>query len=162
MPQRRYYLCPHCSHVFVRTHSRITGNVRCPGCAGKFNRSQITTDQSLIDGCIETRRAAKRSKIAAMVHDRMTVKAIRGKQLPHSRTEAMFKARSVELGWIPHRPSWPDFFVESDGGAFCVEVKAKTDSVSENQRLTFDLLEKHGIKVYIWHCRGDLKTKLAS
>jgi hypothetical protein len=80
--------------------------------------------------------------------------AIREYQVPNSRAEATFKGKAAEHGWIPHRPSWPDFLVEIPGlGLVAVEVKDK-DTISSEQRRTFDLLTAAGLPVYLWR-RGD-------
>lgn len=49
-----------------------------------------------------------------------------------------------------HRPSWPDFMLVTDEGLIFVEVKGGEDDVSKNQKRTFDILAKHGHKVFIW------------
>lgn len=76
--------------------------------------------------------------------------AIRGTQIPTSKAEAKFKAKAADKGWVAHRPSWPDFLVETEKGLIAVEVKSRTDSVSKTQILTFNMLEAAGIPVYIW------------
>lgn len=65
-------------------------------------------------------------------------------------SERAFTIRAHEKMMAVHRPSWPDFLVEIDGETVGVEVKAAADGVSPNQRRTFDLLEKMGLKVFIW------------
>ncbi len=50
-----------------------------------------------------------------------------------------------------HRPSWPDFLVESDGKLYGVEVKTPFDRLSINQVRTFDLLTKSDMMdIYVW------------
>jgi len=76
--------------------------------------------------------------------------AIRGEQVPRSGSEAAFKQRCFDLGWKPHRPSWPDFLVDRGDETICVEVKSRDDNIKPLQRATFILLESMGIPVYIW------------
>ena len=88
------------------------------------------------------------------------IEVIRGDQVPTSISEALFKARALEKGWKPHRPSWPDFLVETESGLIAVEVKSRTDDVSKYQRETFNLLEEAGIPVYLWKNSGEMKSTL--
>lgn len=85
---------------------------------------------------------------------------IRGENVPFSVSEALFKARAMEKGWKPHRPSWPDYLVETPEGVIAVEVKSYSDTVSEEQRRTFTILESIGIKVYLWRNAKDAPNKL--
>lgn len=78
---------------------------------------------------------------------------IRGEQIPISLAEAEFKQRCTLREWLPHRPSWPDFLVQTEHGLIGVEVKDR-DMVSPEQAATFDLLETLGLPVYLWR-RGD-------
>lgn len=84
---------------------------------------------------------------------------IRGAQIPASRAEAVFKAKAMEKGWKPHRPSWPDFLVETHAGLIAVEVKAN-DAVSAEQKVTFSLLERCGIPVYLWRMKSGTNRRL--
>lgn len=64
--------------------------------------------------------------------------------------EARFKRLFArKMGIV--RPGWPDFLCVRDGKLVMVEVKGGNDWVSKRQRLTFDVLMRHGIDVYIWH-----------
>lgn len=66
--------------------------------------------------------------------------------------ELEFANLALEKMWPVHRPSWPDFMMltETDELVF-VEVKGKTDQISDNQRRTFNILTRHGFKVFVWH-----------
>lgn len=66
--------------------------------------------------------------------------------------ELAFAKHALEKMMPVHRPSWPDFMVltETDGLIF-VEVKGKTDQIRPGQRRTFNILTRHGHKVFIWH-----------
>lgn len=77
-----------------------------------------------------------------------------------STAEARFKAKATEKGWVPHRPSWPDFLVETDEGVIAVEVKSRTDEVSKEQAESFSLLESAGIPVYVWKDRKETRDNL--
>jgi hypothetical protein len=96
------------------------------------------------------RRKIQAEKILESARPVSAVQVLRGAQVPTSLAEAKFKARAVEKGWRPHRPSWPDFLVETAKGLIAVEVKSRRDSVSRAQRQTFGLLEAAGIPVYLW------------
>lgn len=147
------YRCPHCNHGFVRLTGKITGSTTCPKCLKRFTR---TLGQVLDDEALTVRREAleqKYQKNRAIYAPESAVGAsgiIRGEQIPLSVAEAKFKARATEKGWRPHRPSWPDFLVETESGLIAVEVKARTDELSKTQVETFTLLESIGIPVYIW------------
>jgi hypothetical protein len=152
------YRCPHCEHGFVRLTGKITGSTSCPKCLKRFTR---TVGQVLDDEATKVRREAlerkyeKNRAIYAPEPTGIASAVIRGEQIPLSGAEAKFKARATEKGWRPHRPSWPDFLVETESGLIAVEVKARTDELSQTQIETFTLLESVGIPVYIWK---DMKT----
>ena len=92
-----------------------------------------------------------------MIGPLVTHEVIRGDQVPHSTAEAKFKAKSAAKGWRPHRPSWPDFLVETDSGTIAVEVKARSDDLSPEQVATFTVLERAGLPVYIWKDAAGLR-----
>jgi hypothetical protein len=152
------YRCPHCQHGFVRLTGKITGATSCPKCLKRFTR---TVGQVLDDEATKVRREAlerkyeKNRAIYAPDPAGIASAVIRGEQIPLSGAEAKFKARATEKEWRPHRPSWPDFLVETESGLIAVEVKARTDELSQTQIETFTLLESVGIPVYIWK---DMKT----
>lgn len=87
-------------------------------------------------------------------------KVIRGEYQPRSESEAKFKEMCDEKGWKAHRPSWPDYIVETSPGKFLfVEVKGG-DKLSMEQCLTFDLLERCGFNLYIWKNKNGLRSRL--
>ena len=147
------YRCPHCEHGFVRLTGKISGSTTCPKCLKRFTR---TVGQVLDDEAAKVRRETlerkyeKNRKIYAPNPAEIASDFIRRQQIPLSGAEAKFKARATEKGWRPHRPSWPDFLVETESGLIAVEVKARTDELSQFQIETFTLLESAGIPVYIW------------
>lgn len=66
--------------------------------------------------------------------------------------ELAFAQLAMERMMPVHRPSWPDFMVlTEDDELIFVEVKGKTDQIREGQRRTFNILTRHGFKVFIWH-----------
>lgn len=157
------YRCPHCAHGFVRSAEKLAGGTSCPGCGKRFTRA---LGQVLGAGAGEVRKedaARKYDRIKSHYGDRIGLAgrlAIRGEQVPRSRAEAEFKAKAAEKGWTPHRPSWPDFLVETPLGTIAVEVKSRTDRLSATQVQTFTLLEAIGLPVYIWKCSGENKHRL--
>jgi hypothetical protein len=152
------YRCPHCEHGFVRLTGKIAGSTSCPKCLKRFTRA---VGQVLDDDATRVRRETLERKYernrAIYVPNPAGIASavIRGEQIPLSGAEAKFKARATEKGWRPHRPSWPDFLVETESGLIAVEVKARTDELSQTQIATFTLLESAGIPVYVWK---DMKT----
>jgi len=106
------------------------------------------------------RKKEQGAKLLKKVSESGLTSTIRGEQIPPSLAEAKFKARAVEKGWRPHRPSWPDFLVETENGVIAVEVKSRTDTISKTQRLTFSLLEASGVPVYIWRDSKDSRATL--
>ena len=151
--QLNVFRCPHCSHGFERrTGKRSTTS--CPKCRLRFEKNA-----SLVTGVDATQirkiRYERRKEIAKkLLQDSSTPntpETIRSTQIPTSVAEAKFKARALEKGWKPHRPSWPDFLVETETGQIvAVEVKSRTDRISKTQHATFNLLESAGIPVYVW------------
>lgn len=77
--------------------------------------------------------------------------SIRGDQIPTVSAERAFKQRALQKGWVVHRPSWPDFIVETpDGQTFAVEVKSRGDDLSLYQVQTLEVLERFGLRTYVW------------
>lgn len=162
--QRCLLKCPHCEHVFHRTLDPTRGTTSCPKCQGRFSRcaAYLVGEAAAATGYWKSRVAKRVAKAAVVLADRdcdPLRAAIRGEQIPNSIPEARFKARAAAKGWIPHRPSWPDFLVEYDGGLIAVEVKSRKDEVSPTQRATFDLLEQAGIHVYLWRDQSSTLTR---
>ena len=148
------FKCPFCSHSFVRNvFIHAHKKTKCKGCQRKF--LQVA---NILRGA-EARQtiAAHFAAIAADLDDMteginpaLVESTIRGDQVPPSASEFAFKKRSYEHGYLPHRPSWPDFLLQTPDGLIAVEVKSKTDSLSIEQAQTFNLLESLGLPVYIW------------
>lgn len=151
--QRSAFRCPHCSHGFERRTGKrnITS---CPKCRQRFAKSDAVVtgaDATQIRKDRYERRKEISKKHMGSSAKRSVVEIIRSTQIPTSVSEAKFKARALEKGWKPHRPSWPDFLVETEAGRLiAVEVKSRTDRISKTQRATFNLLESAGIPVYVW------------
>ena len=102
--------------------------------------------------CPECKKPIKVSRLSPPSSD-----TIRGDYIPHSKPEAEFKEICKARGWKPHRPSWPDYLVETQlGEILLVEVKG-SDTFSYEQRLTLSLLEKMGLNVFVW--KNKAKTK---
>lgn len=135
--------CPFCKHHFSRKfktfkeNGELFGSTSCPECRERFTR-----EDAYVGG-----EGASRE---LYFQNRPPKEIIRGDHTLNSLSETVFKARAIELGWKPHRPSWPDFLVDKDGEMICVEVKSRTDAISITQHQTFNLLESIGMKVYIW------------
>jgi hypothetical protein len=71
-------------------------------------------------------------------------------------SEARFFAKAKGRGWFLMRHGWPDFLVERDGEFIGVEVKQTdrrfgADYIRANQAAMFSVLERAGIKVYVWY-----------
>lgn len=96
----------------------------------------------------------------ASIPSEVAAATLRGRDVPVSLHEARFKARAMAAGWLPHRPSWPDFLVEMQGRLVGVEVKGPRDSVSSEQAETFDALEAAGLPVYVWHDTDERRDRL--
>jgi hypothetical protein len=148
---------------FIRLTGKITGNTSCPKCLKRFTR---IVGRVLDDDATKVRREAMERKqeknkiIYAPDFVDIVTTVIRGDQIPISGAEAKFKARAIEKGWKPHRPSWPDFLVETESGLIAVEVKSRTDELSPTQIATFTLLESAGIPVYVWKDIRATRNKL--
>ena len=132
----------------------MKGTTLCPKCKNRFTRKEAVVKGEEATKVRRERYAKKKARNAKVLAPakaslRILQETIKGSQVPQSAAEAKFKARAFEKGWSSHRPSWPDFLVETDKGLIAVEVKSRTDSVSRTQRQTFDLLEASGIPVYM-------------
>jgi len=146
--QKYWVVCTGCSYRFqrkFRIEKSLKGSTTCPRCKIKMLRSE-----SVIT----------RVKLERLMTSPVSTETIKGEQVPHSAAECIFKEKCSEKGWKPHRPSWPDFMVETDDGRLLfVEVKGK-DRVSETQAATFEILENHGFPVYIWRNNEDCDSRL--
>lgn len=156
--------------------------LKCSNCAGEFSRNlpqakrkrttscsycgfKIIILDSILTGEDKSRvlkencqkKIIKNEKIMACVKN---MPGIKMSQIPVSQSEALFKKRAAEKGYVVHRPSWPDFILEKDGKLFFVEVKSRTDQASKNQKSTFHLLKKHGFPVYLWKNSKEKRDKL--
>lgn len=142
------FRCPHCGHLFLRhTWTPLKGTTRCPECRERFSRSEnlaLEQRMSLLGAARDKRHRRIRAFTPPAPED-----TIRGDKIPYSIAEAQFKAQALRKGWKPHRPSWPDYLVETEFGFIGVEVKDK-DDVSPTQSATFTLLEEAGLPVYVW------------
>lgn len=135
----------------------------CPKCKIRFSRKEAIVSGEEATQIRRIRYARKRAigaKLLASVASIAPPEVIRGDQVPSSVAEAKFKARAIEKGWQPHRPSWPDFLVQTDKGLIAVEVKSRGDQVSKTQRQTFDLLEAAGVQVFLWRDTKESKGTL--
>lgn len=135
-------ICPGCKHEFQRkfgSESLHKGKTSCIKCKASFKRMEFIPDS----GLAKIKDIQKRSDILNKLPIPMSI--VRGNQVPSSLSETRFKARAIEKGCKPHRPSWPDFFVETEGGVIFVEVKSRNDTVKPDQELTFNLLERFGM-----------------
>lgn len=154
MPKRepRALRCSECSYGFVRVLRTTRQKASCPKCKSRFDTKHCDSFSQIEIAAIRReafdRKRAKRE--ALFIGLRPNVKMIRANQVPASMAEATFKAKALEKGWKPHRPSWPDFLVETRDGTIAVEVKSRGDSVSATQAATFTILEASGIPVFIW------------
>ena len=171
---RKWFRCPSCQHDFpLRVkHKR---DIKCPKCRSAFQqglallsgddainarREHLARRQSrLIERRVRIAKSERRSIANHVPQSPLSV--IRGDQVPVSLSELEFKLRATEKGWRVHRPSWPDFLVETpDGECFAVEVKSRTDSVRGTQSATFSLLEKMGVRCFIWKNVKGMKASL--
>lgn len=137
MLTRKWFRCPSCQHDFpLRVkHKR---DIKCPKCRSAFQqglallsgddainarREHLARRQSrLIERRVRIAKSERRSIANHVPQSPLSV--IRGDQVPVSLSELEFKLRATEKGWRVHRPSWPDFLVETpDGECFAVEVK---------------------------------------
>lgn len=156
-----YFTCPHCSHSFrLRTRGH---KPKCTKCLQRFPGKDNIASQDAKSEVLRRRRESNKKysvkKNPVLVIDQGP-QVVRGDQVPSIKAEAKFKARAMQKGYVVHRPSWPDYLLEKDGKLMHVEVKGHNDEVSKEQALTFNLMERHGIPVYIWkdcdETRGDL------
>lgn len=152
-------VCPHCGLGFMR-RLKLQGTTSCPRCTQRFDRAKAVVTGPLASDIRSGRIRKRQARGASLLHEKRTGGVIRGDQAPTSIAEARFKARAFDKGWKPHRPSWPDFLVETADGLIAVEVKGRGDSVSPEQRATFTLLEQAGIAVYLWRDTKDARDVL--
>jgi len=153
------FKCPHCAaefckNVYLHPHKKT----KCPTCYQKFRQqtNKLTGVAALEALSRYENRDAERAALLEKVPLELMASTIKGSQIPNSLSEARFKSKAFARGWKPHRPSWPDFLVQTDGELIAVEVKSGSDRISLEQQATFDLLEQMGIKIFIWK---DTKTK---
>lgn len=157
------YRCTKCGHGFVRPTGKLQGSTSCPKCLTRFKREEgrvVADDATNVRREVLERRRQRNAHLYSSVHGQGNADLIRGEQVPLSPSEAKFKARAVEKGWLPHRPSWPDFLVETPDGLIAVEVKSRTDDVRPEQRDTFNLLERAGVPVFLWKDAGPTRATL--
>lgn len=67
-----------------------------------------------------------------------------------TRAEKAFYERAVSKSWRLQRNGWPDFLVDDGDRIFAVEVKTFSDIIRPAQRETFRMLERAGIRVFVW------------
>jgi hypothetical protein len=148
--------CPKCAHEFRRIIGHMKGRTTCPVCRHEALRTLFlpapAESKAIICRDLAERRRRNHEKSRAKLEGKLNQSGvIRGAQIPNSPSEAAFKAEAIARGFKAHRPSWPDFLLETaDGSLVAVEVKARKEAIAASQRLTFDLLEKYGIPVFIW------------
>lgn len=150
-------VCPGCKHEFQRKfaeQSVMKGKTSCIKCKSLFPRVEFYPDSEMA----KIKDTQKRFDILNKLPIHACI--VKGYQVPNSLAETKFKAKAIEKGWKPHRPSWPDFFVETENGIIFVEVKSKNDRISSDQAATFTLLELHGMKVFVWHDKKDRRDGL--
>jgi hypothetical protein len=129
----------------------LKGTTKCPKCRASMNRqAALLVGESAAP--VKSEYSARKLAANTAIYDPQSAPGgvLRGKQVPLSSAEARFKARCVVKGWKPHRPSWPDFLVESPKGFIAVEVKGKDDVVSLAQAMTFEMLTEAGIRVFVY------------
>lgn len=164
MRRRLPYKCPQCSYVFNRVSKHTSGRTTCPHCHHSFPRQRgklSETDPEWVKANNYAVRVATNRKLMKTEGAEVPQEAIRGLQVPLSSAEARFKAKAAAKGWTPHRPSWPDFLVETPEGILAVEVKSRNDAISAAQFSTFELLETLGVKVYLWRDAPGAEGKLS-
>lgn len=158
------FCCPNCNHGFLRNCEKLSRKTSCPKCRTEFIRSEgLANDidkKRIKENCLAKTKVNGSAAALINISEDIKDEIIHGLQIPNSRSEAAFKARAIEKGWKPHRPSWPDFLIETEFGLIAVEVKSNSDSVSVSQKMTFDLLESNGIPVYLWRNSKGSKGKL--
>jgi hypothetical protein len=159
--RRLTFRCPHCSYSFARFVRDLKGKTSCPKCGERFDRASGHQVGEFADDAraeIQERKMARHQKIFAkrgltpnsLNYDQI----IRGAQVPAVHAEAVFKANCLSRGWLAHRPSWPDYIVEKPDGLIGVEVKSENDVVSNEQQMTFDMLEAMGVPIFVWKKTG--------
>lgn len=163
MRRRLPYKCPACSYVFNRISKHTSGRTTCPHCQHAFPRQQgklNETDPEWIRASNYAVRVTTNRTLMQAEGVNVPSSAIRGEQVPLSSAEARFKGKVAAKGWTPHRPSWPDFLVETPEGIIAVEVKSRNDTITDSQFNTFELLESLGVKVYLWRDAPGTEGKL--
>lgn len=73
--------------------------------------------------------------------------------------EEIFVERARAQMMPVHRPSWPDFIVDTPSGLVAVEVKSPNDDLSDNQVRTLNILVRMGVRCYIWTPREPNKLQ---
>ena len=159
-------ICEYCSHLFRRNLLKVQGRTRCPSCKKRTKRKQASRDEAnkqAIQEFMSRERSEKKKSMASLMNLNavLSMDAIKADQIPNSRHEALFKSKCAEKGWVAHRPSWPDFIVETENRLVAVEVKGPGDSVSKTQAATFSLLESMGVPVYIWKNTAEGQGRLS-
>lgn len=148
----RVMVCPNCE-----TQRKIPPSCKKARCAGCHKRIKITPDVLIAK---DKRFALFKAKREKVIGDAKVV-GIRADCIPLSMHEARFKRRCADRGWTIHRPSWPDYIVETETGMIAVEVKGGKDEVSFTQAATFDVLESMGIRVFVWRDGTDALARWA-
>lgn len=148
----RLLQCQLCGQPFRRRYLNAKTKTRCPVC-GKKTAKIGASDEQLVEEFRARERSKKQEKIAGNMNLAAVLRmdAIKAEQIPNSMHEAIFKSKCAEKGWAAHRPSWPDYIVETEKGMIAVEVKGPDDCVSKTQAATFDLLERMNVPVYVWN-----------
>lgn len=157
-PLRFHLECPHCQHSFWRT-LKLKGSTTCPKCRRHFTRRAGVLPDSEPELCrydAHETRIEHNARVMGPIDDA----ALRGRQIPTSLAEARFKRLCQDMGWLPHRPSWPDFIVEADDGPIAVEIKSRGDQLSPSQIQSFTLLERMGVRVYLWRDSAASRQRL--
>ena len=66
--------------------------------------------------------------------------------------EERFKRIAKGKKWLVVRPGWPDFIcLDQNRNLFGVEVKHSRDWVSQSQHDAFDILDRYGFPILVWH-----------
>jgi hypothetical protein len=153
--------CELCTHLFRRRFASQKGKTRCPQCGKKTSKSSVADQEKKADFLAKS-YSKKQQKMASWMNMPAVVAmgGIKADQIPNSLHEALFKSKCAEKGWTVHRPSWPDFLVQTNDGLIAVEVKGPDDVISKTQAATFSLLESIGVAVYIWRNTTDGSARL--
>lgn len=164
---KKVFSCEKCQHVFHRLIpiKAKKKNTSCPKCKARFNKDNNLVVGSERDAYLKQVLLKKKEKHLQIIsrhglRDMISMDGIKTSQIPVSLSEAQFKDKAINRGYIVHRPSWPDFILEKDNQLYFVEVKSNKDSVSNTQKETFNLLERHGHKIFLWKNNKDYKGKL--